>query len=184
MSTDEENEALPAPDFRVGYIELCPEATGHGNNDPHCAMSEQPERPYQESDLGSPEYRERLMRKLNCLIAVLEVANAKVRKSLTGHEPDLERLNRIQTNLVSTLEVCRRARRALERREPLPEGLPENLAAVVEQAKSEKGKALPRGAKTELTSYAERLRLERMGPIKPDELKGIDFDDLASKFQS
>ncbi|MEZ5975946.1 MAG: hypothetical protein R3E96_14220 [Planctomycetota bacterium] len=96
-------------------------------------MSEQNES-FRESDLESPEYRERLMRKINCLIAVLEVASAKVKRSLNGPEPDMERLVRIQTNLASTLEVCRRARRALERRETLPEGLPENLAAVVRQA--------------------------------------------------
>ena len=146
-------------------------------------MSEQHNGPFHESDLDSPEYRERLMRKLNCLIAVLEVANAKVKKSLAGPAPDVERLNRIQTNLVSTLEVGRRARRALERREALPEGLPENLASVVQQAKSERGKALPSGAKAEMTSYSERLRLERMGPIRKEELADLDFDDLASKLQ-
>ena len=35
-------------------------------------MSEQPHEPFKESNLESPEYRERLMRKLNTLIAVLE----------------------------------------------------------------------------------------------------------------
>ena len=88
------------------------------------------DQPFHESDLDSPEYRDRLMRKLNALIAVLEVATAKVRKSLAGPAPDVQRLTKIQSNLTSTLEVCRRARRALERREALPEGLPENLAAV------------------------------------------------------
>ena len=46
----------------------------------------------------------------------------------------MERLIKIRTNLSSTLEVCKRARRALERRESLPEGLPENLAEVVRTA--------------------------------------------------
>ena len=55
---------------------------------------------------------DRLMRKLNALIAVLEVANAKVSRSLDGPEPDMERLLKIRTNLSSTLEVCKRARRA------------------------------------------------------------------------
>lgn len=146
-------------------------------------MSDQPKRPFHESDLDSPEYRERLMRKLNCLIAVLEVANAKVKKSLAGPAPDLERLGRIQTNLRSTLEVCRRARRALERREALPEGLPENLAAVMEQASQERGKALPVGSQAEISSYAERLRLERMGPIRSEELKSVDLDDLVTRLQ-
>ncbi len=146
-------------------------------------MSDQPKRPFRESDLDSPEYRERLMRKLNCLIAVLEVANAKVKKSLAGPDPDVDRLGRIQTNLVSTLEVCRRARRALERRETLPEGLPENLAAVMDQAAQERGRALPKGSATELSSYAERLRLEKLGPIQSSELENVDFDDLALRLQ-
>ena len=79
-------------------------------------MTSQPdERPFSESNLESPEYRARLQRKLNCLIAVLEVACAKVRRSLTGPDADTERLTRIQKNLQDTLNVCQRAKRALER---------------------------------------------------------------------
>ena len=74
------------------------------------------EEPFNETDLESPEYRERLMRKLNTLIAVLEVASAKVKRSLDGPDPDMDRLIKIRTNLSSTLEVCKRARRALQRR--------------------------------------------------------------------
>lgn len=141
-------------------------------------MSDQP---FRESNLQSPEYRERLMRKLNCLIAVLEVANAKVKRSLDGPAPDIERLTRIQTNLSSTLEVCRRARRALERQEELPEGLPENLAAVVRQA--EAGERLPQGARYEMSSAAEHKRFETMGTIRNDEIHACDLDDLARRLQ-
>ncbi len=74
-------------------------------------MTDQPApEPFHESNLEDPEYRERLMRKLNCLIAVLEVANAKVKRSLAGPAPDIERLEKIRTNLTSTLEVCRKAK--------------------------------------------------------------------------
>ena len=59
-------------------------------------MSNFEEKPFSESHLDSPEYRRRLMRKLNTLIAVLEVACAKVRQSLSGPDPDIDRLNRIQ----------------------------------------------------------------------------------------
>jgi hypothetical protein len=144
-------------------------------------MSEQP---FNESDLESPEYRERLMRKLNCLIAVLEVANAKVRKSLSGPAPDVERLSRIQTNLSSTLEVCRRARRALERREELPDGLPENLAAVVRRAgDAPRVRALPEGAQVEMTSPEEHVRFQKMGAIAPSEIQACDLDELALRLQ-
>ena len=133
------------------------------------------DQPFHESDLESPEYRDRLMRKLNALIAVLEVATAKVRKSLAGPAPDVQRLTKIQTNLSSTLEVCRRARRALERREALPEGLPENLAAVVRGAESD---ALPPGANAEMSTAAEKERFERMGMIRREEIESVDFEEL------
>ena len=136
--------------------------------------------------LGSAEYRTRLTTKLNCLIAVLEVANAKVDRSLAGPEPDLERLQRIKTNLTSTLEVCRRARKALERREALPEGLPENLAAVVRRASEMKRlpKRLPAGSSAEMATDSERKRFEMMGRITQTELRSVDFDALAAKLQS
>ena len=82
-------------------------------------MSSQPEeRPYSDSHLDSPEYRKRLLRKLNTLIAVLEVACAKVRRSLTGPDADVERLLRIQKNLKDTLQVCLRAKKALNEMQP------------------------------------------------------------------
>jgi hypothetical protein len=151
-------------------------------------MSHEPEQPFDESNLESPEYRERLMRKLNCLIAVLEVANAKVKKSLDGPAPDLDRLTRIRTNLSSTLEVCRRARKALERRESLPEGLPENLAQVVRasdiQPQRRKAPSLPRGASIEMSSPDEHKRFVDMGRITPKEIMSCNMDELGQLLQS
>lgn len=151
----------------------------------HVAMSQQPSEPFKNSDLESPEYRERLMRKLNTLIAVLEVASAKVDRSIDGPGADIDRLGKIRTNLTSTLEVCRRARKALERREDLPEGLPENLAEVVRAAGKNRiePKRLPIGSGAEMSSSEERRRFERMGRIGREEIESVDFDDLASKFQ-
>lgn len=152
-------------------------------------MYEEPQKPFNEADLESPEYRERLMRKLNTLIAVLEVASAKVDRSINGPTADIERLSKIRTNLTSTLEVCKRARRALERREALPEGLPENLAEVVRSAGKNAGqkgslpRRLPVGSGAEMTSLDEKRRFERMGRIRPEELQTTDLDDLAAKLQ-
>ena len=148
-------------------------------------MTDEPSEPFKESDLESAEYRERLMRKLNTLIAVLEVANAKVDRSIDGPSPDMDRLLKIRTNLTSTLEVCKRARRALERRETLPEGLPENLAEVVRTAGKNHRlpKRLPAGSSAEMSSDAERRRFENMGRITKDDLEEIDYDDLESRFQ-
>lgn len=136
------------------------------------------EESYSESHLESPEYRARLMRKLNCLIAVLEVACTKVRRSLSGPEPDVDRLMRIHKNLRETLEVCQRAKKALERREALPEGLPENLSGVI--GADFIGRPERRAARNpELISEAEARKFRELGPIEADELEDVDFDDLA-----
>jgi hypothetical protein len=157
-------------------------------------MSQHPhEEPFSEAHLDSPEYRERLLRKLNCLIAVLEVATAKVRRSLAGPDPDVERLTRIRNNLQSTLEVCLRARSALERREGLPGDLPENLARIVQEAgmrgTSEDAlpkpafRPLPHGANVEMLGSDERERFERMGRIAPEDVAACDLELLSRLIQ-
>ena len=143
----------------------------------HFTMTDQP---FDENNLESPEYRERLMGKLNALIAVLQVATAKVRKSLAGPAPDTERLTKIQVNLTNTLEVCQRARRALERREALPEGLPENLTAVIRVSSLSK---LPPGANTEMSSLEEMARFEKLGSISKNDLESVNMEDLERKLQ-
>ena len=152
-------------------------------------MPDESKEPFQESNLDSAEYRDRLMRKLNCLIAVLEVAHAKVKKSLSGPKPDVTRLRKIQTNLTSTLEVCRRARRALEHRESLPADLPQNLSGIVEQATGQKRrtrrpKALPRGSRYEMKDAEEHARFTMMGQITKAEIQACDFEKLGRRLQS
>ncbi len=153
-------------------------------------MNQEPQgEPFQETNLNSPEYRERLMRKLNCLIAVLEVATAKVKKSLTEPSADTERLTRIRTNLQSTLDVCIRARAALERREALPRELPENLSQVIEETKvletrqaAPKKRSEPKRIANELRQE-ERAKFESLGAIAKTEISKVDIDDLARKLQ-
>jgi hypothetical protein len=157
-------------------------------------MTQNPkEEPFSEANLNSPEYRERLMKKLNCLIAVLEVATAKVRRSLAGPDPDVERLIRIRNNLQSTLEVCLRARAALERREGLPKELPENLSRIIQNAgldgsrdelPAAPGRPMPRGSSVEMTSADERDRFERMGRIDPEAIAGVDLEELTRLLQA
>jgi hypothetical protein len=138
------------------------------------------DQPFDENNLESPEYRERLMGKLNALIAVLQVATAKVRKSLAGPAPDTDRLTKIQANLSNTLEVCEQARRALERREVLPEGLPENLAAVIRVSSHVE---LPPGANTEMSSPEEKTRFEKLGRISKYDLQSANMEELERKLQ-
>lgn len=140
-----------------------------------------------ESGLESAEYRERLRNKLNCLIAVLEVATAKVKQSLAGPAPDLDRLTRIQRNLQETLEVCVRARAALDRRGPLPEGIARDLASAV--SPSALGMPLPPTAKPAAQargefSEVERERFAHLGRIDRSMIGGTDLDELARRLQS
>lgn len=138
--------------------------------------------------INSPEYREKVMRKLNCLIAVLDVACTKVRRSLAGPNPDIERLTRIQANLTNTLKVCRKAKLALERREALPDDLPASLTSVVgDMDKAHKPKSnqpMPTGAYIEMSSNSEVEKFKSLGPIAAAEIQSLDFDDLAAKLQS
>lgn len=152
-------------------------------------MSQTPqEEPFSEAHLESPEYRERLMRKLNCLIAVLEVATAKVRQSMAQPAADQERLGRIRTNLQSTLDVCLRARVALERREGLPREVSNELAQAVQDEAAFLGEVprrlVPRGsAPLETSSEGERIKFERMAPIARSELRDVDFELLMRQLQ-
>lgn len=140
-------------------------------------MSQFDEKPYSDSHLDSPEYRKRLMRKLNTLIAVLEVACSKVRRSLAGPEPDVERLNRIHKNLKDTLQVCLRAKAALERCEKLPDDLPASLAEVTRP--DNWTPAVGReGASVEMTSDAETRKFRDLGPIDSSEIRAVDLDAL------
>ncbi|MBL8863077.1 MAG: hypothetical protein JNK02_13865 [Planctomycetes bacterium] len=152
-------------------------------------MSQAPQdEPFSEAHLESPEYRERLMRKLNCLIAVLEVATAKVRQSMALPEADQERLGRIRSNLQSTLDVCLRARVALERREGLPRSLSNELAQAVQDEAAFLGE-LPRRHLTrakpplEISSEAERAKFERLAPIRRNELRQVDLELLMRQLQ-
>jgi len=154
------------------------------------SMSEDPEgTPFSESNLDSPEYRERLLRKLNTLIAVLEVATAKVRRSLQGPAPDIAKLMRIQKNLQETLQVCLRARKALQQRGKLTAGLTKDLSKVnpelAQSARLLHGIETPNpaqsGMQVEMLSEEELERFRGMGKIEASEVASCDLDELARR---
>ena len=160
------------------------------------------EEPFSESHLGSPEYRERLMRKLNCLITVLEVATAKVRKNMAGSPPDSERLARICSNLQSTLEVCQRARTALERRHgspptagrsgvrdvsilpPAPSRAPHRRPKSDAKKPTRSRNGSRRRLLSDISTEAERLKFENLPPIDRRTVRHCDLDELARKLCS
>jgi hypothetical protein len=145
------------------------------------------------------------MRKLNCLIAVLEVATAKVKKSMDGSPPDAERLARICANLQSTLEVCQRARAALEKRQaceggrastqeraltvqPAPPPAAQRRQRPPPKPKDQKprqkrnngvrwGKGI-RPPASDLASEVERRKFAKLPPIDKRSIASCDLDDL------
>lgn len=148
-------------------------------------MQDQPQ-PSSENNLDSAEYRDRLRKKLNCLIAVLEVATAKVKQSLAGPAPDVERLTRIQKNLQETMDVCLRARNALDKRGALPSGLSDDLAKAVNPSF---GLEFPTGAperepqtRREFSS-SEQRKFAQLPKIDSAMIKTCDFDELARMLQ-
>jgi hypothetical protein len=119
--------------------------------------------------LGSAEYRARLTTKLNCLIAVLEVAIAKITKSLDVPGANEERLLKIRSNLENTLSICHRAKQTLDR------------TAAGKTSPAPAGQGMTARDYVELTSIDEYRKFRRMEPISRSELANIDFDELARR---
>lgn len=121
--------------------------------------------------LSSAEYRARLATKLNCLIAVLEVAIGKIQKSMDLPGANEERLLKIRGNLENTLSICHRAKQTLER------------ATVVKptpKAAAERSQMSARDY-VELSSIDEYRKFRQLPPIGKDDLAAIDFDELARR---
>ena len=125
--------------------------------------------------LGSAEYRARLTTKLNCLIAVLEVAIAKIQKSMDLPGANEERLQKIRSNLENTLSICHRAKQTLERTV--------SGAKTVATRSPEKPQMTARDY-VELSSIDEYRKFRKMPPISKDDLTAIDFDELARRLTS
>jgi hypothetical protein len=121
--------------------------------------------------LGSTEYRNRLTTKLNCLIAVLEVAIAKITKSMDTPGANEDRLTKIRGNLENTLSICHRAKQTLDRTQP-------NKQVARRRVN---GKDMTARDYVELTSIEEYRKFRKMLPITKNELKTIDFDELSRR---
>jgi hypothetical protein len=112
------------------------------------------------------------MTKLNCLIAVLEVAITKISRSMDLPGANEERLLKIRSNLENTLSICQRARQTLDR---------SSTGRLATRAKDDgKGRMTARDY-VELTSIDEYRKFKRLPAITKDELGKLDLDDLARK---
>ena len=122
--------------------------------------------------LSSADYRARLTTKLNCLIAVLEVAIAKIGKSMDLPGANEERLLKIRGNLENTLAICHRAKQTLDRTGTKNKAI---------DARSDERKQMTARDYVELSSIDEYRKFRTMEPITSSELRGIDLDDLARR---
>ena len=121
--------------------------------------------------LGSAEYRTRLTTKLNCLIAVLEVAIAKITKSMDTPGANEDRLNKIRGNLENTLSICHRAKRTLDKTQ-------QNRQTM---QRAGEGRLMTARDYVELTSIEEYRKFRSMKPISSDDVQALDFDELSRR---
>ena len=121
--------------------------------------------------LGSTEYRARLTTKLNCLIAVLEVAIVKITKSMDTPGANEDRLTKVRGNLENTLSICHRAKQTLDRTQ----------ANKQTARRDSGGKFMTARDYVELTSIEEYRKFRNMAPITKNEVEMIDFDDLSRR---
>src|SRR5690606_34054868 len=124
---------------------------------------------------SSAEYRQKLLTKLNCLIAVLEVAIAKIQRSMDLPGANEELLGKIRANLENTLAICTRAKHTLEKA----------LAAADGNAQSAKLPDVDSGRRrmtyrdyVELSSISEYRKFKAMAPITRSEIQATDIDEL------
>lgn len=122
--------------------------------------------------LGSADYRARLTTKLNCLIAVLEVAIAKIAKSMDLPGANEERLLKIRGNLENTLAICHRAKQTLDRT---------STAHKVIDSRFEGRRQMTARDYVELSSIDEYRKFRSMEPISAEDLRSVDLDDLARR---
>ena len=137
--------------------------------------------PSRGENLTPEQHRGRLIQKLNCLIAVLEVAIQKVQRSQSLPGESKERLEKIRGNLENTLAICRRARTSLEGRTAESKGMgPLPPAGIVPLPRPPKSRMSYRDY-VELSSVKEFQKFKQLPPIGLEEVRGQDLEDLIRK---
>ena len=129
-----------------------------------------------QSSLSSAEYRAKLLTKLNCLIAVLQVAIAKISKGLDLPGANEERLSKVRTNLENTLSICKRAKGTLEK----GMGMAPRRRLDARRTQEDPAKMSYRDY-VELSSIDEYKKFKGLPPIEEDNLSSVDLDELIQK---
>ena len=126
--------------------------------------------PLDRTQVESVEYRTRLLTKLNCLIAVIEVAIAKVSRSQESPGAQEERLGRIRSNLENTLGICQRAKATLQKVDVRTRAMP--------QRESRESGRMSYRDYVELSSIDEYRKFKSLPPIRAEEIESVDLDEI------
>lgn len=145
-------------------------------------MDSAPDRPTEAGRAQGPtsaDYRQKLLTKLNCLIAVLEVAIAKITRSMDLPGANEDRLVKIRVNLENTLAICNRAKHTLEKAlstSPTAAAQPQ-LPATLDNPR----RRMTYRDYVELSSINEYRKFKAMAPISTTEILATDLDDLTNR---
>lgn len=110
------------------------------------------------------EYRDRLNKKLDALVAILVVAVTKIEQAMLSDACDTERLITIHKNLTKTLEICMRAKESLN-----------NITPSLRDT--------PQMGNDELKCISEYMKFQKLPPINKKDIDLVDFTDLCEKLQ-
>ncbi|MAE75325.1 MAG: hypothetical protein CMJ85_00420 [Planctomycetes bacterium] len=130
------------------------------------------------SGINSAEYKHRLLNKLNCLIAVLEIAIGKIERSMQSDDADQDRLTRIKSNLENTLAICRRAKGTLESKIVEASADDPTTSPPSENALTPTRENLSFRCYVELSSIDEFRKFRDLPAITSDDIADTDLDDL------
>lgn len=133
---------------------------------------------------SSQDNRQTLMRKLNCLVAVLELALVKVRRNGEGSGMDADRLQAMADNIDNTLAICLRARRSLELGRPVDEDLAHVMEAATflgEEDGDRSGERMSYRDYVELSSLAEYAKFRDLPPLQAEDVAMCNLELLAHR---
>ena len=118
-----------------------------------------------EAQMRQPAFRREMIRKIESLMAVMEITRIRVRMSQGQPGANPLRLQRTRSDVERILQVCLRARWQLQNWSP---------SQPMESGMSYR-------EYLEVLSYEEYVRMSKQGPIQYDELETVDIDALCAK---
>ncbi len=147
-------------------------------------MDSAPDRPTEAGRAQGPtsaDYRQKLLTKLNCLIAVLEVAIAKLTRSMDLPGANEDRLVKIRVNLENTLAICNRAKQTLEKALSTSPTATTAALPLLPATLDNPRRRMTYRDYVELSSINEYRKFKAMAPISATEILATDLDDLTNR---